>query len=172
MMDGVEVGRVNLPAGPVTASTRALASIEPTATTFTVPAGLLRAGKNVIAASVHNSALDSSDLSFDCVLCPYLAPRTAVSCSAGIRRGDVQGDGAVDVGDAVRLLFHLFLGDTVGCPDAADIDDSGDLRINDATLLLDYLFLAGKPPAAPGEACGPDPTPDSLPPCTATRCPG
>jgi hypothetical protein len=67
-VNGVEVGRVNMPAGDPTNATAALtavgdAPVEADAE-FEVPRALLIAGTNVIAASVHNAALTSSDASF------------------------------------------------------------------------------------------------------------
>lgn len=47
-------------------------------------------------------------------------------------------------------------------PDAADIDDSGELAITDAVYLLNHLFLGGRAPPAPYPDPGRDPTPDSV----------
>ena len=79
------------------------------------------------------------------------------------RRGDVNDDGKRNVTDAVRLLTHLFAGETrLVCPKAADVDDSGALELTDAVLLLEYLFLHGPEPPLPFLNCGIDPTPDHL----------
>lgn len=79
------------------------------------------------------------------------------------RRGDVNGDGARDVADAVFLLQHLFSGvEAPPCQDAADADDDGRLNLSDAIYLLAYLFLGGAAPAVPVSFCGYDPTLDSL----------
>lgn len=75
-------------------------------------------------------------------------------------RGDANGDGAIDVSDAVRILIGLFVaGDTVDCPDAFDVDDSGALDSTDALALLGYLFRGGLPPPGPFPAAGDDPSP-------------
>ncbi len=86
------------------------------------------------------------------------------------RRGDASNDGAVDVSDAVVILGHLFLGWSVDCRDAADVDDSGSLTISDPINVLAYIFSGGAPPPPPGPIdCGPDPSLDPLecnfPPC-------
>lgn len=69
-INGVEVGRDNLPAGPIGFSTPASTIIsnrtaERTPVTFTIPAGALVAGTNTIAVEVHNSDRWSGDLSMD-----------------------------------------------------------------------------------------------------------
>ncbi|MBI4582979.1 MAG: hypothetical protein HY717_03000, partial [Planctomycetes bacterium] len=56
----------------------------------------------------------------------------------------------------------------LACPDAADVDDNGELEITDAIRILTYLFLGDDPPPFPGpRACGGDPTADTLDPCDA-----
>ena len=84
--------------------------------------------------------------------------------SRSFRRGDVDGNGTVDLADPIMTLNWLFLtGEAPGCLDAADVDDGGSLDISDTIRTLHFLFLSGPPPAAPGaESCGPDPAPDDL----------
>jgi hypothetical protein len=74
-------------------------------------------------------------------------------------RGDSNGDGAVDISDALNTLFYLF-GQSVapGCLDALDADDGGAINIADVVFVLGYLFQDGPPPAAPFPAPGIDPT--------------
>jgi hypothetical protein len=74
-------------------------------------------------------------------------------------RGETNGDGSVDLSDAVKVLLVLFAG--VGpptCADAMDADDTGEIDLTDAVVLLAYLFASGPPPAAPFPDPGPDPT--------------
>ncbi len=175
-LNGREVWRSNLPAGPVTAQTAALKESGPTVASIDLPLDGLRPGANVIAASVHTAALGSSAFDFQAVLVPAFAGGSPVRCGGATGdfiRGDVQGDGSVDLADAVRLLFVLFAGgDPLACPDAADVDDDGRLRLADAVALLGALFQGGAPPAAPGFECGPDPTADDLPDCSSSGCGG
>ncbi len=78
-------------------------------------------------------------------------------------RGEMNGDGRVDLTDAVAILLHLFGGASgTGCVRAGDVDDSGDLDITDPLALLGYLFTEGLPPRAPFPDCGADPTEDPL----------
>ncbi|MEM7260443.1 MAG: hypothetical protein AAF488_00535 [Planctomycetota bacterium] len=77
-------------------------------------------------------------------------------------RGDANGDGMVDLGDAIVSLDALFGGAIVPCPAALDVDDSGALTIGDPIVLLSFLFSAASPPLPPFPNCGADPTPDGL----------
>lgn len=81
------------------------------------------------------------------------------------RRGDTNGDGRLDLSDAVAALGFLFLGSPqkLPCDSAADADDSGKLAITDAIYLLSYLFTGGTAPPPPFGACGVDATLDGLP---------
>ncbi len=67
-VNGTEVARVNLPSGTITASTLASAAIsgdeESTLYPFTFDSSLLVAGMNAIAVEVHQSAANSTDISF------------------------------------------------------------------------------------------------------------
>lgn len=69
-VNGVEVGRTNLPAGTLTQGSFATAAPRTDAAAaarveFAVPNGLLVAGTNVIAASTHLNFSSSTDMSFD-----------------------------------------------------------------------------------------------------------
>lgn len=86
-------------------------------------------------------------------------------------RGDANGDGELDVSDAVRILLVKFAaaGLTCGDPadpertnDACDANDDGELDVSDAIFVLNHLFTGGPPPPPPFPAAGPDPTLDGL----------
>lgn len=68
-VNGVEVARTNLPAGAITASTLATATVDGSAesawTEYAVPASALRAGTNVVSVEVHQVNASSSDISLD-----------------------------------------------------------------------------------------------------------
>ncbi len=64
-------------------------------------------------------------------------------------RGDVNGDGGVDISDAVRIIFYLFSDYPVSPPGAADVNDDGEKNLTDVIYLLDYLFKGGSPPPPP-----------------------
>ncbi len=84
-------------------------------------------------------------------------------------RGRVNEDAAVDISDAVTLLFYLFGGRAVACEDAADTNDDGTLDVTDAIFFLDFLFRDGPVMPGPEEACGVDPTTDTLG-CSGGSC--
>jgi len=84
------------------------------------------------------------------------------------RRGDVSGDGALDITDPIAELSWFFLGGQApDCPDAADADDDGQLDLTDPITILNRLFLGAPPLPPPGSVdCGEDPTPDHIPACS------
>ena len=74
-----------------------------------------------------------------------------------LRPGDANGDGRVDVSDAVSLLLLLFGGEVREPPcEGSTVADGGNVAlldfdglhgvtVNDAVLLLQYLFRQGAP---------------------------
>jgi hypothetical protein len=81
------------------------------------------------------------------------------------RRGDVDGGGGIDIGDAIGLLTWMYQRDQQEplCFDASDANDDGRVDIGDPIFILSYLFASGPRPPAPGpDECGSDPTGDSL----------
>jgi hypothetical protein len=64
----------------------------------------------------------------------------------------------------VLLLNYLFVGGVrPGCREASDFDNNAELNITDALGALNYLFLGGREPVAPGPPgapCGPDSDPE------------
>ena len=81
-------------------------------------------------------------------------------------RGDTNGDGRVNMTDAVVIATDLFIaGAFPDCQDAADVDNNGRLELTDSVYLLNALFLNGATIPAPGwplneagaHACGRDP---------------
>ena len=77
-------------------------------------------------------------------------------------------DGIFDIGDAIRILDHLFFAqgsNPLLCEDSADFNDDGNIDITDPVLVLSFLtgIGLGGPPPLPGIIdCGFDPTPDNL----------
>jgi len=80
-------------------------------------------------------------------------------------RGDANRDGDLDLGDAVAVLYHLFRGKPVACPDAADANDSGVVDLADAVTILGRLFRGAAALPRPSETPGADPTADGLGVC-------
>ena len=66
-------------------------------------------------------------------------------------RGDGNGDGSLELTDAIIILSYLFLGDDdPACMEAADSDNDGQINLTDGILILGYLFQGGAAPALPG----------------------
>ena len=87
------------------------------------------------------------------------------------RRGEVNGDGRMNILDAIVVILKLFAGGPdLPCQDAADANDDGRLSVDDPIAILTRLFRGGEPLPSPGDArCGIDTTDDSLETCEA-RC--
>ena len=65
-LNGEEVYRGNLPAGPISNSTLApIAATENVYQNFTIPKGKIKPGDNVIAVELHQNGATSTDISFD-----------------------------------------------------------------------------------------------------------
>jgi pimeloyl-ACP methyl ester carboxylesterase len=74
------------------------------------------------------------------------------------RRGDDNGDGTIDIGDAVYGLSYLFTSGPSTCLDAQDTNDDGVVDIGDSV----YQFSGGSAPPPPFGTCGVDLTDDAL----------
>jgi len=77
--------------------------------------------------------------------------------------GDSNGSGQLELGDAVSLLWRLFVGGVDWPCDGAsageggnllllDVNGSGSVNLTDAVAILNYLFLSGAPPSL-GTSC-------------------
>lgn len=86
-------------------------------------------------------------------------------------RGDCNGDGAIDLADAVAALSALFgAGGPPPCGVACDANDDGAFDVADAVSTLLALFGSAGPLPPPSVGCGPDPTADALD-CANPTCP-
>ena len=58
-----------------------------------------------------------------------------------VKKGDVNNDGEVSIGDVTALIDYLLNGNVEGInPQAADVDDNNDISISDVTVLIDMLL--------------------------------
>jgi len=65
-----------------------------------------------------------------------------------VNRGEVTGDGLIDLGDLLFLISYLYKGGTVPCPvEAGDVDCDGIIDLGDILYLISYLYKGGPPPA-------------------------
>ncbi len=88
-------------------------------------------------------------------------------------RGDCNDDQLIDIADVIYVEQFLFLsGEVPACQSACDCNDDSLLDIADSITLLSWLFIGGAEPPPPFDACGDDPTSDSIT-CASTSaiCP-
>lgn len=97
---------------------------------------------------------------------------TVVYRGIHFRRGDIDGDGLVDIADPIAVLGDLFSTPSGSeCAKAADTNDDGLADIADPVYLLTFLFSRGSEPPAPFADCGLDPTEDALDCAAYAGCP-
>jgi hypothetical protein len=72
----------------------------------------------------------------------------SIFASPSYIRGDVNGDGVIDIADVVYLLNYLFIAGPAPVPilDAGDANCDGVVDASDVVYLLNYLFVSGPPP--------------------------
>ena len=68
-------------------------------------------------------------------------------------RGDANLDGAVNLGDVVRLGRILFAAEATSCLLAADLGGDESLDLSDLIRLVQFLFAMGPPPEQPYPEC-------------------
>lgn len=85
-------------------------------------------------------------------------------------RGDLDGNGVIDVNDA-RGIFTLVEGKLrIVCMESADVDGNGIIGREDGVRLMNFIMTGQKPPAAPWPGCGPTPRSASSLGCFENRC--
>ena len=66
----------------------------------------------------------------------------------GFLRGDVNGDGIIDLGDVLYLISYLYKGGPAPDPfEAGDCDCNGIIDLGDLLLLINYLYKGGPAPS-------------------------
>ncbi|HAK96920.1 MAG TPA: hypothetical protein DCM87_18510 [Planctomycetes bacterium] len=68
--------------------------------------------------------------------------------------GDANGDGTVDVADAIAVLSHLFADVEAPCPNVINVNGDARVDIADAIYMLSYLFAHGPAPCGAPRPCG------------------
>jgi hypothetical protein len=82
-------------------------------------------------------------------LCQTLMGRYPVSCTASTICGDANGDGSIDVSDAVFLVKYIFAGGLPPNPlSLGDVNCDHSIDISDAVYLIIYIFSGGAAPCA------------------------
>jgi hypothetical protein len=108
-----------------------------------VPLGKLASGSYALAAT---DLEDTARIDFT------VGPRRGTW--AGLRVGDCNSDGELDIADPVFLLVSLFLGGPAQeCRFVCNPNGDGEVDISDAVFLLTYLFVGGQAPYRPTVGC-------------------
>lgn len=93
---------------------------------------------------------------------------TPDECQGQFRRGDCNGDGAINIADPVFVELYLFVsGAAPGCFAACDSNGDSVINIADSIFILSALFVGGAPPI--GLDCVTDL--DTPLPCLSSSCP-
>ena len=81
-----------------------------------------------------------------------------------IMRGDISGDGVIDLTDQIILLDFLYVtGKPISCMKAADVNDDGEVDLTDCVIALRFLYVGDtNTPCTSFGVCCPDETPDLL----------
>lgn len=96
------------------------------------------------------SSLDTT-ANIICGLTTSLSPFVLAIPTCCVNRGNVDGDGGINVADLTYLVDHLFFeGPPPPCPEEGNVDADGGINVADLTYLVDYLFFGGPaPPPCP-----------------------
>ena len=71
------------------------------------------------------------------------------SMGVGSQKGDVTGDGQINLGDVVFLLNYLYRDGPAPDPlEMGDVNCDDEIELGDVVYLLDYLFRDGPPPCS------------------------
>lgn len=84
----------------------------------------------------------------------YMLRRVTSANSSDFVRGDINGDGQVNVADVIGSLGIVFNGDVTMCEAAADSNLDDTIDIADAIRILGTLFSGAPPLASPYPNCG------------------
>ncbi len=69
------------------------------------------------------------------------------TCDKAFMRGDANGDGILDIGDAIYELFFLFSGGAEpSCLQAGDVNGDNNIDLTDPIYILNFLFKDGPAP--------------------------
>jgi len=119
-------------------------------TTWVAPTGY-----HVVAATVSRGRTYTEEIGDPPVTvidCEYTLKASSV---APFIRCDSNGDGAIDVADAVHTLNELYLGHPhSSCSAAADCNGDGTRDLSDAVFGLSHIFVGTAPPPRPYPSCG------------------
>lgn len=99
-INGVEIGRFNLPSGPLTFNTFTTTWNNGDYADFTVPGSLLRNGNNLVAVEVHQTSANSSDLLFN------LETKLMITNSGNNQYTSPIFTGVVSAGQTYKAIYY------------------------------------------------------------------
>jgi len=74
--------------------------------------------------------------------------RTGYVHATYVKRGDVNADGLIDLGDLLHLISYLYKGGPAACPkEAGDVNCDGVTDLGDILFVISYLYKGGPSPA-------------------------
>lgn len=127
-----------------------------------IAAGLQDCDRNGVPDECQIAADPSTDLDGDGLL---------DDCLSDFVRADANGDGMIDLGDAITQLDYLFTEvEAPPCLEALDANADNGVDIADAIFTLAFLFDGGPQPSDPFPDCGPTPPSTQLY-CLPGLCP-
>lgn len=89
---------------------------------------------------------EAEDGSYDwvtyCSVCGGVAAWEHMESGAA-QPGDMDGNGELNVDDAIQLLFHVLIGDGYEVSQDCDLDGDGDADVDDAVYLLLHILIGG-----------------------------
>ncbi len=117
--------------------------------TLQVTSGYVRIHQLQFQQNAGCGGIDGTYSGGDLVVLELWKADMDVVLQTNVFMGNVNGDGAVDIADAIALLSYLFAHrEPPKCAKAADANDDDQLNIADAISILGYLF-SQKPMLAP-----------------------
>jgi predicted phosphodiesterase len=141
-LNGVEIARSHVPQGPITYDTNASGhDVTDSIVTIELDPSILLVGENLLAVEVHNSALDSSDLSFIPALWGYNSPPIDAQIIKGPWLGQLERR-------SVMILWETDLPAisrvTYGKPEAFDTVIQDDTEKTHHEIVLENLHPASE----------------------------
>lgn len=113
--------------------------------------------KSIVAGSLLLLSEDATEVTFEPDYSPAIGYggcdvtiTDTVSDLCGYTCGNANGDGSINVGDAVFLINYIFKNGSAPDPlQAGDANCDGKVNVGDAVYLINYIFKSGSKPCCP-----------------------
>ncbi|MDD4051288.1 MAG: S8 family serine peptidase [candidate division Zixibacteria bacterium] len=97
------------------------------------------------SGTVDTATLNTISTKLKPLYMDYVPAVVPITFQVGIR-GDANGDGKINVGDAVYIITYIFRGGPAPGSYEGDANGDGKLNVGDAVYLISYIFRSGPPP--------------------------